>query len=302
MLLKVDTREKFIIPIIKNLLEKSNINLEICNLDLGDAIIYDNDLNELIIFERKSLGDLASSIKDGRYNEQSLRLSHTNLSNHNIIYIIEGSWEAYNSRRYNVPISTLLSAMVSINYFKGFSIMRTLNLLETAELIVRYIEKINKSNRYPYYKNNTNNNNIIKDEDKMNIELNINQNQTINNENNNENDNINDNINDNNYEYVNTIKRVKKENVNIHNILAIMLSQIPNISSNSAIAVSKKYNTMKELIKVIEEKGVKAFDDVKMEGSNRRISSVCKENIVRYILGISSSKYENILEITEITN
>ena len=41
-----------------------------------------------LIFERKSLADLISSIKDGRYIEQSFRLSECSLDNHNIYYII----------------------------------------------------------------------------------------------------------------------------------------------------------------------------------------------------------------------
>ena len=41
------------------------------------------------LIERKSLNDLESSIKDGRYNEQSLRLDKYDLANHNIYYLIE---------------------------------------------------------------------------------------------------------------------------------------------------------------------------------------------------------------------
>lgn len=44
----------------------------------------------LLIFERKSISDLLASLKDGRYEEQSYRLSGSNTNNHNIIYIIEG--------------------------------------------------------------------------------------------------------------------------------------------------------------------------------------------------------------------
>ena len=60
-------------------------------LQIGDAIIQNDDV-DLCVIERKKLHDLLSSIKDGRYEEQSHRLIHTSgLSPHNIIYIIEGN-------------------------------------------------------------------------------------------------------------------------------------------------------------------------------------------------------------------
>ena len=43
------------------------------NLELGDILVkYDNEL--LLIIERKTLSDLASSVKDGRYKQQKIRL------------------------------------------------------------------------------------------------------------------------------------------------------------------------------------------------------------------------------------
>lgn len=293
MLLKLDNRERTIIPVINTLLGKiGGISLEVDNLPLGDAIICDRDGNELIIFERKSLSDLAGSIKDGRYVEQSHRLSHSGIHNHNIIYIIEGAWDAYNSRRHNVPMSTLLSTIVSLNYFKGFSVIRTYNALETAETLVRYVEKIHKEpKRVAYFSN------IDKNNDSANV-TSISPDATNTQPLNQQNTGIelsntieftqgegepNDNINGMDYTYV--AKRVKKENINTGNILSIMLSQIPNVSANSAIAIAKQYPTMKSLITAIEEQGTKAFDGVRLPNTNRRISSVCKDNVITYISG-----------------
>ena len=76
MKLYIDNREpQSIIEILK--LRISNFKL--CNLDIGDYQILDDNDNIILIFERKSLNDLISSIKDGRYNEQSFRLSECNL-------------------------------------------------------------------------------------------------------------------------------------------------------------------------------------------------------------------------------
>ena len=43
---------------------------------------------KMILFERKSLSDLAASIKDGRYSEQSMGLSATDTHNHNTGYTL----------------------------------------------------------------------------------------------------------------------------------------------------------------------------------------------------------------------
>ena len=79
--------------------EYKHIKLEVVNLELGDFIICDDLGRENVIFERKSLSDLASSIKDGRYAEQSFRLNNYNFHNHNIVYIIEGDLRYWQNER-----------------------------------------------------------------------------------------------------------------------------------------------------------------------------------------------------------
>ena len=65
-----DYREKH----INELFGKKNINYTKINLEIGDFKICYNETIKTII-ERKTINDLVSSIIDGRYKEQSLRLS-----------------------------------------------------------------------------------------------------------------------------------------------------------------------------------------------------------------------------------
>ena len=66
--LLIDNRETKIKEHFKN---KDYVTIE--NLELGDIIFkYNNEI--VLIIERKTLSDLAASIKDGRYNEQKKRL------------------------------------------------------------------------------------------------------------------------------------------------------------------------------------------------------------------------------------
>ena len=92
MLIKVDNRETELIRCIKYVLEISpiykDVQMVVETLPLGDAILCKNE-TEMVIIERKSLRDLAASIKDGRYEEQSYRLNGLPIHNHNIVYLTE---------------------------------------------------------------------------------------------------------------------------------------------------------------------------------------------------------------------
>jgi ERCC4-type nuclease len=115
-------------------------------LPLGDIIIHDPaQQKDIVLFERKSLNDLAASIQDGRYKEQSFRLTQTtDFHNHNIIYIIEGDIARYDAKHSRISKSALQSAMVSLLYYKGFSVIRTMNVGETAEFILHFADKVMK--------------------------------------------------------------------------------------------------------------------------------------------------------------
>lgn len=148
MKLRIDNREHKLIELTH---DNSFNFIEISTLDIGDIHICDNSNNILIIFERKTIPDLLSSIKDGRYSEQSLRLSENNLHNHNIYYLIEGHIGKYHNE------NLIYSTLCSISYFKGFSIYRTLNISETFKFLLQFYRKIEKDKRIGYYdKNNTN--------------------------------------------------------------------------------------------------------------------------------------------------
>ena len=139
MKLLVDSREpKDIINILKARVK----NIEQGNLEIGDFIIMNNDDEIIMIFERKSLADLVSSIKDGRYSEQSYRLSECATNNHNIFYIIEGNLMNFCNKNREPIQKMVFSSMLSLSYKKGFSLLHTSGLVETCEFIIRFIEKL----------------------------------------------------------------------------------------------------------------------------------------------------------------
>ena len=121
MKIRVDNREQELLKHIRELIVNiplfKDLEVQVENLPLGDVIISNNVEDKLYI-ERKSINDLAASIKDGRYEEQSFRLNGLNHPNHNIIYLIEGDVNRQNRFKDNkMEKLTLYSSIFSLNEF-----------------------------------------------------------------------------------------------------------------------------------------------------------------------------------------
>lgn len=117
----------------------SRLTAETKNLVLGDICI-EKEGQDVVLIERKTVADLAASICDGRYNEQSFRLLESTLPPHRIVYLIEGSLDSVQS----LPKKNLMSAMISLWFSKGFSVVQTSNVDETVEFIQYLFEKVSK--------------------------------------------------------------------------------------------------------------------------------------------------------------
>ena len=148
MKLKIDDREKKLIKLVQAFKAMYGFKFEIIieKLPIGDVILCDDDDTERLIIERKGVSDLAASLKDGRYREQSYRLTNNPVHNHNIIYLIEGNLSTW-VNRYKVQSNTLYSAIFSLNYYKGFSVIKTIDITETAEYILRMCDKLNREKK-----------------------------------------------------------------------------------------------------------------------------------------------------------
>ena len=276
MLIKIDTREQELFTkcqqTIESVLKFKDIKLISQPLPLGDIIINDGT-NDCVIIERKTFADLAASIKDGRYEEQSYRLNGLPHHNHNIIYLIEGDINRFNTFKERIDKQTLYSAMFSINYFKGFSVMRSNNLEETSMIACNMVYKLVgglKSGKIAFYK-------------------------TVDNSLNNQNNNTNDKDNNETKEeekkeatekdYCSVIKKVKKDNITPDNIGEIMLCQIPGISSASALAILSQFKTLPNLIKSIQtdETSLNNICTTDPNGKFRKISKTAIATIIKFL-------------------
>jgi ERCC4-type nuclease len=235
-------------------------------LPLGDVYIKTDEDKDVLLIERKTIADLLSSIKDGRYEEQSYRLIHSSgFPHHSIIYIIEGS---ITQLRTPMERKIVYSAITSLNFFKGFSVIRTSNVAETAEYVVWMADKIERSflkSVFPYYLQPQNaptrqdGEETTLDGGEQSLE-NVMQTAPAN--------------------YCTVVKKVKKDNITPDNIGEIILCQIPGVSSVTAIAVMKRYITFPKLMEELNSNPLCLQDVVcETKGKMRKISKACVENI-----------------------
>lgn len=167
MKLLIDNREpNDMINILKSRLK----TVELGNLDIGDFVIKTDADETIMIFERKSLTDLVASIKDGRYAEQSFRLSEYPINNHNIYYIIEGNIMNFCNRNAEPIQKMIFSSMLSLSFKKGFSLLHTSSQIETCEFIIRFLGKLETEHLDTTEKDtSTSYSNIIKTSKKANV-------------------------------------------------------------------------------------------------------------------------------------
>jgi len=270
----IDNREKDIIQLFKvtDFKFKNNELIEIAydNLDIGDFHIkVDEQL--AIVIERKTLADLAASIKDGRYKEQKARMKAINIPNHYKMYLIEGEVYAEDSLDKNskfvscngIAISTIISSIVNTYLRDGLSIYKTKNINATAKFLAKIFEKM------PEFGNNVlNNSQSIS---------------SIGQSNEQETD-----------EYMSGLKLKKKENMTGIACYISQLAQITGVSYNIAKSISEKFNSLIDLslayLGLEEDKDREMLlADIKItigkSGKERRIGKVLSKRIYENIFG-----------------
>ena len=279
----LDERETGLFSACTSLLSTTTTNnLEKRVLSLGDIIIESKSESEseskdkdniLLIIERKSLSDLLASIKDGRYEEQSHRLIHaSNIPTHNIIYVIEGMFSQLRSPQ---DKKMVLSAMTSLNFFKGFSVIRTCSVTETAELIINMADKIErdlKKGKTPAFNQEPN----LEEQTQTLGEENLEQ------------ENPTTTTTTTKKKYCEVVKKVKKENITKENMGEIILCQIPGISSTTAIAIMKYVdNSIIRLIDILKTSPEELQQNIKLGeegGKQRKIGKKNVENMQYFLL------------------
>jgi ERCC4-type nuclease len=197
------------------------------------------------------------------------------------MYLIEGDINKMNRfKDTRLEKLTLYSAIFSLSYYKGFSVIRTFTIDETALFVCNTANKLKKGekeNKQPYYKNNNNNSVKIEQTEQTEQPKQL-ETTTINEEH--------PTVDKCDKDYIGVIKKIKKDNITPNNIGEIMLCQIPGISSVTALAIMDKYKTLPSLLSNLQtdQKCLQDISYITTKGQTRKINKTCIANIIKYLL------------------
>ena len=203
----IDYRERGLIELLKDKLIYS-----IENLAIGDVVFKKNDTIEFCL-ERKTIADLASSIKDGRYQEQAQRILEC-VNPNRCCYLIEG--KIPNIEKYsNLNTKCLYGTIINKMFRDGIFVYRTNNIEETAYFITEL------ANRYLTGKLEFTHDQINNEETKGNLK------------------------------YVQ--KPRKKGDLDLIDCFSIQLASIPSISNIKIMALQKHFSSIRDFILCLEK-------------------------------------------------
>jgi ERCC4-type nuclease len=279
MRLIIDIREHDLIEKLRQIISANPnyVTIETEALPIGDILVKTDEGKDVLIVERKSLQDLLASIKDGRYEEQSHRLKHASgFASHNVVYLIEGM---FSTLRTPLEKKLVMSTMTSLYYFKGFAVLRTSGLQESAELLIHMADKIDRNfmkGVLPWY---------LEVPAPSSVEASVPPlasgeplaNTFVTPSNPAEEPPA----------YSGFVKKVKKENITAVNIGELMLCQIPGIQTKYASTILAHYGSFSKMLEALKS-GTASFDEITYDcnGKKRKIPKSCGESILLYLLNI----------------
>jgi ERCC4-type nuclease len=244
MELVYDYREKHVFKQLEKMVGSEKYNTIVLvskNLDIGDFVIGN------MIIERKTHQDLAASLLDGRYREQSARLVKYREENPNtkIIYFIEGNFDLF-FNNHNVDKDKLISCIMSLMYEKNFYIITSKHINETCEFLLKFTLKY-----YTKYCNGVSNSMID------------------------------------NCAFIDNKKHKKSTQITKDNIALMMLTNIPNVSENIARQILQNFdnNMYKFLNSLYNDSEI--LNDIKLKNKDnkeRKLSKLVIKNIKELLL------------------
>jgi ERCC4-type nuclease len=234
-------------------------------LDIGDIIIK-KDNKVLLIFERKSVPDLYSSINDGRYKEQKIRLLN-NFPLRNVAYIIENADTQFLEKKFKNFKSIINGAIINSIFRDNIRLITTKNINQTFEYLITIIKKI--FNNFDFFKDLLENDQHLITNTNTNSKTNSNSSENA---------------------YLETIKIKKSENNDPRKCNIAQLCHIPGVSLKIANCVLNKYKSIYNLIieynkcTTQDEKEI-LLKDMQFEIANdkvRKIGPVISKRIYNY--------------------
>ena len=260
-----------------------NIVYNVENLDLGDILIK-KDEKVVLIIERKTLQDLYSSINDGRYKEQKIRLKN-NYNSKQILYIIEECNVKFIKNKFSNFESIINGAIINSIFRDNIKLIRTKSIDDTIIYIKTLMKKVKNNIEFFETQNDSDN-------------LEINGDVSCNTSSNNSKDVKIIELKSNSVgnSYVDNIKIKKKENNNPKNCNIIMLCQVPGVSTKISKTIFDKYTNLSNLVleynklETLKEKEtlLKDYTYLINQNKTRKIGPVLSKRIYEYLFSLNN--------------
>lgn len=136
ILIQVDSRERDLYDLLKR---QTDYPVSSTSLEIGDIMIITSE-KPLLIIERKTLSDLASSNRDGRYREQRARLLSMKGQGISICYLLEygNGWNTDLNRVFNggVTENLLFTLITRLQLHYGIPVLTAKDTTGTSNQIL----------------------------------------------------------------------------------------------------------------------------------------------------------------------
>lgn len=254
---KIDAREHKLKDILMQSIDCEEclafLSVECDNLYCGDFII-EIDNKPIIVIERKTLADLVSSVKDGRYRTQKSKLCDA-YNGSLIIYLIEG----YLNFNPSVPMMiegmdkySVLSSIINTQIRDKLHVVKTDNLEDTFDFLLALLVRVCKDpKKY-----------VTKETESSKGEITVKKEDLI----------------------------TKHKITTKQDLFFYQLTQVPGISSKTAQAFVDKYDNMLSFYKAFDNvkdanEKLKILKDITIDDGSkkRRINAKVAENIIKYM-------------------
>ena len=225
------------------------------SLNIGD-IVFRKGNEILFVIERKTIADLKASIVDGRNREQKARILGSGVKKEQIMYIVEGNLNKLLTNKIDgMPLSTMVGSMINTQLRDGIKIYKTVSLLETSQFILKLYDKFKKDGSTFF-----------------NGDVGVSSVSVV--------------------DYIATIKKKKKDNINPNVWFISQLSLIPQVTEKIANEIVTEYKTLSNLIISYEKLDIKDRKNMLVDityplktGKTRRIGNKISERIFNLIYG-----------------
>lgn len=142
----IDMREGSLVDALRKVVQHEDaqrpwFSIETACLEIGDVHIIPPHNHDIVVMERKTMQDVASSIQDGRWSEQKHRALATLASNHQLLYLIEvddmSSLFDYNTVYGRIQYDTVMNTILNLSIRYKIPYIFLQGTLQTAQYIYR---------------------------------------------------------------------------------------------------------------------------------------------------------------------